>query len=376
MYSLDAEGYGKLLRNNPLLDKLVLHRGWHSVDTECRRRPLENTRQAYLDAVKSGAPWAECDVYPTKDGILVLCHDPSFAAVAADPHESLAMSLIAELDWSELSQLRLKDGSTPVKLEDVLKDLFETEMQLVVELKTSDAALVLGRLLSSRHDLVASIAWVMSFSFAALECFVENGGREADCRIMWLTDNPREAYSEICEGETTFDCTSETLASLLDRLSITERFRQSAPGLYIQYNPRMSPSHLSKLRCEAAEIYASNQQNFRHGNSSSDMPLIGLWSDALLDKSFDRAEELARWVEVVDMINTDFPTEFFPSVARHKAVRTLQISSQREQDDNCFSQSGDLSRQSTETTADFPSNAFSRETSPDDAGDEELIAPN
>jgi hypothetical protein len=42
--------------NKPLLNSLTLHRGWHRYngDPSSKSRPIENTRQAYVDAVAIG----------------------------------------------------------------------------------------------------------------------------------------------------------------------------------------------------------------------------------------------------------------------------------------------------------------------------------
>ena len=63
------------LRRHRIRDKINMHRGWHSDDG---RRPLENTRAAYQKAAATGAGYAECDVWYTMDGVIVLSHDFNF----------------------------------------------------------------------------------------------------------------------------------------------------------------------------------------------------------------------------------------------------------------------------------------------------------
>ena len=101
------EGLGDNV-NAELVPKLVLHRGWHQL-TSAQDRPLENTRQAYLDSIKLNAAYGECDVWDTKDGQMVLCHDSNFKSMASDPSASLASSPIKDLTWGELAGIPLLD---------------------------------------------------------------------------------------------------------------------------------------------------------------------------------------------------------------------------------------------------------------------------
>jgi len=316
--------YGKLLqRNEALRNKLVLHRGWHSLDATYKSRPLENTRQAYLDGVKAGALFAECDVWVTKDNILVLSHDSTFASMAAEPEHHLAVSPIAELEWSDVSQLKLKDGSAPVRLDRVLEDLCGTQMRLVIELKTFDAATQLGYHLAKRPELVKSVAWVMSFSLITLERFAESGGTQMGCRSVWILDNPVEAYDDkyIDEGETTFPCSSEGFRAFLERVGVKELFQRLQCGLYLQYNPCVTPWLLSEVRAEMISLLSQVAPGPSPKSSrDATQAFLGLWSDVQLDASFDRADVLAQWVDVVDVINTDMPSNFWPCIAKPGSV--------------------------------------------------------
>jgi len=310
--------HGKRLKSNSVLqNKLVLHRGWHCLENTYVNRPLENTRQAYVDSVKAGARFAECDVWVTKDGILVLNHNSSFAAVAAEPDDRLATLPISSLDWDELCGLELQDGSTPVKLDTVLEDLLGTELRLVIELKTSSAASRLGAHLASCPDLVCGVAWVMSFSLATLELFVEDGGRQAGCHSVWLLGNPREAYEqeELDEGEIAWNYASESLTAFLDRVGAKKCFQHLQCGLYLQYHPCAMPAHIQRARAEMNLLVPDAAQQ----------PFIGLWSDARLDASFDRVEAVTPWLDVFDVINTDLPREFWLRTPDLTGVEPLGI---------------------------------------------------
>lgn len=310
--------HGESLKSNAALqNKLVLHRGWHCLENKYLHRPLENTRQAYTDSVKAGARFAECDVWVTKDGTLVLNHDATFAAVAKNPDDRLAKLPISSLEWQELSVLELQDGSTPVTLDTVLEDLLGTRLQLVIELKTSLAASTLGAHLAFCSHLVHAVAWVMSFSLATLERFLEDGGRQAGCRSAWLLDNPREAYSEehLDEDETLWDYASEDLVPFLERVGMKNCFQQLQCGLYLQYNPGANPADIRRARAQMNSLVPDAEHK----------PFIGLWSDAKLDASFDCEEVISPWLDVIDFINTDLPHGFWFQLPEATAESALQV---------------------------------------------------
>jgi glycerophosphoryl diester phosphodiesterase len=286
--------------------KLVAHRGWHRLSKDDSSRPLENTRQAYLYCAALGVPFAECDVYATKDGELVLSHDMTFQSMAANPTDARAQMDLESLSWDEVEDLELSDGSRPVLLRTVLEDLQGSGTRLVVETKTSAAAAALGRFLLLRPELTSAVAWIMSFSLKALEAFAEGYGPEPveskqTIRTAWLLDNPRIAYdaSEVHEGETSFDYSRESVATFLARLSILDRVQRLGCGLYVQYNPSLTPNRLQHMRHEL-ELVKQSPSTF-----------LGLWSDASLDLDFDQPGRMSEFLPFVDAINTDFaPAEW------------------------------------------------------------------
>jgi glycerophosphoryl diester phosphodiesterase len=67
----------------------------------------ENTIPAFEEAVRMGATYLETDVQVTKDGILVLAHDPHLGRTAADVRE------IADLTFKELQEIDAGASFTP-----------------------------------------------------------------------------------------------------------------------------------------------------------------------------------------------------------------------------------------------------------------------
>lgn len=63
--SVHAQSFSEFLKNG-----VTAHRGY---SVECP----ENTLRAFQGAIDLGADWLECDVYKTRDGKLVILHDPT-----------------------------------------------------------------------------------------------------------------------------------------------------------------------------------------------------------------------------------------------------------------------------------------------------------
>lgn len=292
-----------------LRSKLVAHRGWHKPVAEGAKRPLENTRHAYTSCVELGVAFAECDVWATQDGEMVLCHDATFASMAANPADERASSPISGLRWDEVQDFELKDGSTPVLLSTVLEDVAHSDTKLVVELKSSDPAEPLADFLAGRPELLASVGFVLSFSLAALEAFSAALSTVADAArptVVWLLDNPSTPYGEdVNEGETTFDYTSESFAAFLKRTDLSERVRRLQCGLYLQYNPGLVPEHIHTVRSELAAACGEP------GETNAGDRFLGVWSDKSLDPAFDRATGLSALLPFVDAVNTDLPDDFW-----------------------------------------------------------------
>jgi glycerophosphoryl diester phosphodiesterase len=294
-----------------LRQKLVLHRGWHSLGGDVRR-PLENTRQAYLDASKLGVAFAECDVWSTKDSELVLCHDPSFERVAQDPECEVARAHISELTWKELRSLPLQDGSTPVRLTTVLSDLIATQTRLVIEMSSSGPAAPLAELLNRRRDLLPAVAWVMSFSIRSLKLFSDHGAPE-EVRKGWLLDNPRIPYeaTSLKEGETTFDYTRETLQTFLGRTGLTEVVQRMKCFLYLQYHPSLTTPQLSEIREELRNVLGETSTADVACAEGLRKCALGLWSDIDLDPNMDTEIVFDDLIDAVDFINSDMPDTFW-----------------------------------------------------------------
>lgn len=100
----------------------------------------ENTWSAVEHTAALGLEWMETDLRATRDGVVVLAHDPDLARTAGDPRT------IAELGWNELSGLDAGDGRAPVRLDEVL----EAYPQLCLNVDLKESAVVQGAIQAVR----------------------------------------------------------------------------------------------------------------------------------------------------------------------------------------------------------------------------------
>jgi glycerophosphoryl diester phosphodiesterase len=75
----------------------------------------ENTMEAFARAVEMGYSHIETDVHATRDGVVVVHHDPTL-----DRMTGKAMA-IADLDWADLRTVRTHGGSAIPRLDDLLE---------------------------------------------------------------------------------------------------------------------------------------------------------------------------------------------------------------------------------------------------------------
>ena len=121
----------------------------------------ENTMSSFHLGVQMGANGIETDVRRTKDGVLVLFHDPNFERVIG------CEGCIADYTYEELMQFRVKNEKTDtrdiiVKFEDFLRYFGFRDLHFAIELKEDLAEETLALL--DRFDLKDK-AIITSFQF-------------------------------------------------------------------------------------------------------------------------------------------------------------------------------------------------------------------
>ncbi len=122
--------------------------------------PVENTLAAFATAVGLGYRHLETDLHATKDGVLVVAHDPRLTRVAGDPRA------ISELTWAELATVRA-GGREPIPTFLELIDTFPDE-RLTVDLKSDASVAPFIRVVEQRPRLLERLC-LGSFSSARVE---------------------------------------------------------------------------------------------------------------------------------------------------------------------------------------------------------------
>jgi glycerophosphoryl diester phosphodiesterase len=112
----------RMVRTYPFLDFpapiAIAHRGG-SLEAE------ENTLPAFAHAVALGYSHVELDVHATRDGVVVVHHDPTLTRMTGDPRA------IAEMTWDELRDVRTLGGAQIPRL----ADLFDAQPHLFVNIE-------------------------------------------------------------------------------------------------------------------------------------------------------------------------------------------------------------------------------------------------
>lgn len=289
-----------------LQEKLVLHRGWHRLEHGDESRPVENTKDAYLNASSIGVKFAECDIHATLDDELVLLHNPTAKAhIREDERSELDDVPVSELTYAQIQKIRLEDGSSIPLVQDVLEVLLASKQtKLVVELKCNRSGPLFAKLLHNCRHLIPAVGLVFSFMPQAIVSFAheyESTKELPRLPLAWLTEASyyncaTMRLPRLFQDENNYPlkyCENMALSEFLEKMKVHEI------GMYIEYHKLLTPQNLKDLR-----------EDYKAVTMNSSM-VLGIWSSRKTDADFDTVHKLSNLAPYVDMINTDFPTNFF-----------------------------------------------------------------
>ena len=112
---------------------------------------IENTLEAYQEAVRRGFRVLETDLRVTTDGHIVLSHDPDLDRVGDDVRH------IKDMSRSDLEKIRLPNGQKILFLDQFLKEFPDCQYVFDVKPETSRRTLeTLVKFLAARSDEVAA----------------------------------------------------------------------------------------------------------------------------------------------------------------------------------------------------------------------------
>jgi glycerophosphoryl diester phosphodiesterase len=93
----------------------------------------ENTRASFKAAINAGVDWIEFDVRSTKDGRIVLSHDPHTVRTGK------RLRIIARTDYVTLKKVKLKGGNTIPTIAEAFNGI-DGQAKVNVEIKTKGCA--------------------------------------------------------------------------------------------------------------------------------------------------------------------------------------------------------------------------------------------
>lgn len=126
--------------------RLLAHRGGVVED-----KLPDNSRAALEAAVARGYYGLEVDIRESKDGVLLMQHDPDLKLNFGDSRK------IAESTWDELSQLRTKSGSQPLQtFDELVAAAKKHELYLMLDSKDPHLADFVGKVeaILVKHDML------------------------------------------------------------------------------------------------------------------------------------------------------------------------------------------------------------------------------
>ena len=227
-----GESRPEIPRKNPAI---VLHRGYHGK----MGRPVENTFQAFKQGWMLGYTKCECDVTVTKDGDLVLCHDPVWTKLASADNLNLDKKKVHELTSKEtFEDITLLDGQHPARLLDVLECAKKLSSdgftrQLIIEIKESEewgqcVSRIMELLFLDRRDLLEHVSVIMSFSaeiMSEISKQVKILCREVDTlpRLMYLVT---KSHLNVMDNELAYKAAKRILQTKVN-------------GVYMEYQEEM-----------------------------------------------------------------------------------------------------------------------------------------
>lgn len=177
----DAQANG-VIRSRPFV---VAHRGFSFIAPE-------NTLASYKLAIEAGADMAECDVYLTKDNVLVLMHDRTIERTTGNKGRlrDLTLEEVRKLDAGKWKAPQYAGEGIPTLVETL--NLVKGKLRLVIEIKEETIAADVVKAIKST-DVLPQDVMIFSFYDKAVE---EIAKIEPLLPTTWLLDDPGVGMAE------------------------------------------------------------------------------------------------------------------------------------------------------------------------------------
>lgn len=150
----------------------ISHRGFCLAIDGTSTVRTENTREAFAAALECGVQHLETDLRTSKDGHIVLCHDPDLSRIGGVNHR------IDQLTRTELTQIRLQFGERLMFFDELLEHFYQ--YQWILDIKPEQAQTTLDALERWRRD-------------AAVDKFLRNQTRY----LLWDAQHQQQLTSAL-----------------------------------------------------------------------------------------------------------------------------------------------------------------------------------
>ncbi len=124
---------------------------------------LENTMTAFRKVQELGVDAIELDIHASKDGKLIVIHDPNIKRISGIDR------YVADMTFEEISKVELEGGERIPDFETVLREI---EIPLVVELKAADVVMALISIFREHPEYIERCV-VISFLHEILKVMKE-----------------------------------------------------------------------------------------------------------------------------------------------------------------------------------------------------------
>ena len=118
------------------------------------RESPENSLAAFRHATTLGYRYLETDIRPTRDGVAVVHHDAHLERTTD------GRGLVRDRTWQEMRSVRLNDGTTPLRLEELLEEF--PDAHVTVDAKEAGSVVALAD--AVRRSTASDRVCVSSFS--------------------------------------------------------------------------------------------------------------------------------------------------------------------------------------------------------------------
>lgn len=149
----------------------------------------ENSLSGIRSAVEKGVDAVEIDVMLTKDGVVILNHDPTFQRVAGNPNKVKDMNYeeIADIDIGLLFSGEFVGEKVPT-LAQVFEEIRQYPVKLIIDLKPSDTS---GELATKVVELIEDyemeeVVYVQAFDYRSLQLIRKKNSNIKIGQILFL----------------------------------------------------------------------------------------------------------------------------------------------------------------------------------------------